>query len=39
MVNITKINGQGIAAAEASEAFDEPLTKDQILAIVDPFIK
>ena len=39
MVNITNINGQVIAAAEASEAFDEPLTKDQILAIVDPFIK
>lgn len=38
-VAITNINGQPISANEASEAFDEPLTKDQILAIVDPFIK
>ncbi|MCW3075378.1 MAG: dessication-associated protein [Flaviaesturariibacter sp.] len=31
-------SGISISANEASEAFDEPLTKDQILAIVDPFI-
>lgn len=37
-VQITGINGTGISAAAASEAFDEPLTKDQVLAIVDPFI-
>jgi hypothetical protein len=28
-----------ISAAAASEAFDEPLSKDEILAIVKPFIK
>jgi hypothetical protein len=28
----------GISAAAASEAFDEPLTKAEVLAIVDPFI-
>lgn len=37
-VNITGINGQNINADRASEAFDEILTKEQILAIVDPFI-
>ncbi len=37
-VNIVGINGYEITAEDASEAFDEPLTKDQILAIVDPFI-
>ncbi|PST82125.1 dessication-associated protein [Pedobacter yulinensis] len=37
-VGIQNINGQNISAAAASEAFDEPLTKDQVLAIVDPFI-
>lgn len=36
-VNIVNINGFAIAAEEASEAFDEPLTKDQVLAIVAPF--
>lgn len=30
--------GITISNNEASEAFDEPLTKDQVLAIVDPFI-
>ncbi len=35
---ITGINGQMISVAAATEAFDEPLTKAQILAIVDPFI-
>jgi hypothetical protein len=35
---ITNIGGQMIAANEASEAFDEPLTKQQVAAIVDPFL-
>lgn len=35
---ITGINGMSISASAASEAFDEPLTKDQVMAIVDPFI-
>ena len=38
-VNIVGINGYAITAEDASEAFDEPLTKAQILAIVSPFIK
>jgi hypothetical protein len=37
-VQITNINGMAISANAASEAFDEPLTKDQVMAIVDPFI-
>jgi rubrerythrin len=37
-VNIVGINGFAITAEDASEAFDEPLTKAQVLAIVDPFI-
>ena len=37
--NIVNIGGQTIAANEASEAFDEPLTRAQVEAIVDPFIK
>ncbi|MEO7983276.1 MAG: ferritin-like domain-containing protein [Bacteroidota bacterium] len=37
-VAIVNINGQAITANAASEAFDEPLTKAQVLAIVDPFI-
>lgn len=37
-VTITNIGGQQISAAAASEAFDEPLTKDQVLAIVTPFL-
>ena len=37
-LKITGINGQMISVAAATEAFDEPLTKAQILAIVDPFI-
>jgi hypothetical protein len=36
-VMITNIGGQNISAAAASEAFDEPLTKDQVTAIVTPF--
>ncbi|MET0465861.1 MAG: ferritin-like domain-containing protein [Chitinophagaceae bacterium] len=35
---IVNINGQTISANAASEAFDEPLTMPQVLAIVDPFI-
>lgn len=37
-INIININGQTINANAASESFDEPLTKEQVLAIVDPFI-
>ena len=36
-INIVNINGFSISAAAASEAFDEPLTKAQVLAIVGPF--
>ncbi len=36
-VNIVGINGFNIDAMEASEAFDEPLTKEEVLAIVTPF--
>ncbi len=34
---ITNINGTSISAANASEAFDEPLTAAAVLAIVKPF--
>ncbi|MBC7849990.1 MAG: ferritin-like domain-containing protein [Chitinophagaceae bacterium] len=37
-INIVNINGFPISAEQASEAFDEFLTKEQVLAIVDPFI-
>jgi rubrerythrin len=37
-ITITNIGGKDISAAAASEAFDEPLTKDQIMTIVAPFI-
>jgi rubrerythrin len=38
-IQIVGINGQTtIDANAATEAFDEPLTKDQVLAIIDPFI-
>ncbi len=36
-VTITNIGGFPISANAASEAFDEPLTKDQVSAIVKPF--
>jgi hypothetical protein len=36
-ITITNIGGKPISAAAASEAFDEPLTKDQVTAIVMPF--
>ncbi|MCK7559841.1 hypothetical protein MKQ70_34840 [Chitinophaga sedimenti] len=37
-INIVNLNGFTISADAASEAFDEPLNKAQVLAIVDPFI-
>jgi hypothetical protein len=37
-ITITNIGGNTISANEASEAFDEPLTKAQVTAIVDPFV-
>ena len=37
-VNIVHINGQNISMEAASESFDEPLSMEQILAIVDPFL-
>ena len=36
-VPITNIGGQQVSAVAASEAFDEPLTKAQVTAIVTPF--
>ncbi|MEO8413609.1 MAG: ferritin-like domain-containing protein [Ginsengibacter sp.] len=36
-ITITGIGGQMISASAASEAFDEPLTKEQVTAIVTPF--
>ncbi len=37
-VEIVGINGYDICFEDATEAFDEILTMDQVLAIVDPFI-
>ena len=37
-VNILNVGGMTFSAEAASEAFDEPLTAAQVLAIVDPFI-
>lgn len=37
-ITITNINGLAISVDAATEAFDEPLTMAQVLAIVDPFI-
>lgn len=37
-IQITGINGKAISSDAASEAFDEPLTMAQVLAIVDGFI-
>lgn len=37
-IQIVNINGYAIDSEDASEAFDEPLTKNQVLAIVAPFI-
>lgn len=39
MIPIVGIGGQPITVEAASESFDEPLDKTQILAIVSPFIK
>lgn len=38
MIDIVNINNSGISTSAATEAFDEPLSKDQVLAIVGPFI-
>jgi hypothetical protein len=37
-IKITGIKGQDISVSIATEAFDEPLTKDEVLAVVAPFI-
>ncbi len=37
-VAIVGIGGKNISTAAASESFDEPLSKTEVLAIVDPFI-
>jgi rubrerythrin len=37
-VEIFKINGFDINMERATESFDEPLTMEEVLAIVDPFI-
>ncbi|MES1215398.1 MAG: ferritin-like domain-containing protein [Bacteroidota bacterium] len=36
-IEIVNINGQSVSSDAASEAFDEPLSMDQVLAIVKPF--
>lgn len=38
-INIVNINGMAISANAATEAFDEPLSKDDVLKIVGVFIK
>ncbi len=38
-IEIVNINGMSISANAATEAFDEGLTKAQVLAIIGPFIK
>ena len=38
-IQITNINGMAISVNAASEAFDEGLSKEAVLAIVKPFIK
>ena len=38
-IQIVGINGLDISADDATEAFDEPLSKEQVLAIVSNFIK
>jgi hypothetical protein len=37
-IMITNINNKGISMNAATESFDEPLTKEQVLDIVRPFI-
>ena len=36
-ITITNINGQDVPFNAATESFDEPLTKEQVVAIVTPF--
>ncbi|MDB5120377.1 MAG: ferritin-like protein [Sphingobacteriales bacterium] len=36
-IKITGINGMTVSMSAATEAFDEPLTKAQVTAIVTPF--
>ena len=36
-IKITNINGKDIPYEAATESFDEPLTKEQVIAIVTPF--
>lgn len=37
-IEIVNINGTGISTAAATEAFDEPLSMEQVLNIVSPFL-
>lgn len=37
-INATTVSSPAFPATEVSEAFDEPLTQAQVLAIIDPFI-
>lgn len=37
-VKITNIGGSGVSVSAATESFDEPLTKSEVLAIVTPFL-
>ncbi|MCC6286719.1 MAG: ferritin-like domain-containing protein [Chitinophagaceae bacterium] len=37
-IEIVNINGKSISQAAATESFDEPLTMEQVLMIVDPFL-
>jgi len=37
-ISIAEINGLSISIEAASESFDEPLTKEQTLTIIDPFL-
>lgn len=37
-IEIVNINGTGISTAAATEAFDEPLSMEQVLNIVTPFL-
>lgn len=37
-ISIPGINGFNISTNDATESFDEPLTKDQVLALVKPFL-
>ncbi|NEU09479.1 ferritin-like domain-containing protein [Flavihumibacter sp. R14] len=37
-ISISAINGFPITTAAATESFDEPLSRERVLAIIDPFI-